>query len=215
MEDFKSKMIEELKKKEAKEVVKQDEPAISTGTEVLPKKKFNNNRNKRRNKKFKKADVPTNSYQEFENIETEFEKFKKEFLQKKSIKELADYLDFYREEDPTVFDIDTIAKYKFEHPEIKIVSIEPNEMQEEHGILAKFWIVKPLYRKEYTNFTKLFGHREQFPDEFIDYTVRNCTLFPELSENEFTKLPSGTVITLHHTIMSISDLNKKFKIIEV
>ncbi|MGL5719150.1 hypothetical protein [Cetobacterium sp.] len=219
MEDFKSKMIDELKKKHSnkeaeKEEVKDNEQKNPVVTKTLPKKKFDY-RNKRKNNKKQFNKNTKNSYAEVENVETEFEKFKKHMLEKQSMKELIDYLDFYRESDDTIFDTETLLQCKFLHPDIKIVSIEPNEIQEEHGILAKFWIVKPLYRKEYTDFTKLFGHRSEFPDEFIDYTVRNCVVYPKLEEEQFTKIPSGTVITLHHTIMSISDLNKKFKIIEV
>lgn len=218
MEDFKSKMIEELKRNSVLKDEKEEapvEPKINNNEKPVSKKKPYNNRYKGKNFKKNFNQNKNNDYKKVEHIKTDFEKFKDEFFSKESVKEVIDYIEFYKEEDPTIFDKETLAKLKFEHPGMKIVMIEPNDIQEELGIQAKFWIVKPLYKNEYTNFTKTFGHREQFPDEFIDYTVKNCVVFPVLKDNEFEKISSGSVITLHHTIMEISDLNKKFKIIEV
>ena len=199
MEDFKSKMIEDLKK--SKVVT----PIIVKEEIEKPKKKKNK----------KKVDIVPEEYKEVDKIKTDFENFKEDFFKKENIKSIISYIENYKEEDPDMFDSEILALCKYQHPGMKIVAIEPNEMQEELGVVTKFWIVKPLYRKEYTDFTKNYGHREEFPDEFVDFAIKKCLLHPILKDEEFNTLPSGTVITLHHTIMELSDLNKKFKIIEV
>lgn len=152
------------------------------------------------------------------NIQDEkFLQFKDLFLSNQIVKDFMVSLNLYRERGFHMFDDNEyFIKAKYEHPNCRVVIVEPSLSDLTVGKSGHVYIVKPMYKKEYTTFQKLFGDRATHHEEFITYSLLQCTLYPEnITENDIEKMGAGTIITLYNTISNLSDFNKNFTVVEV
>lgn len=150
--------------------------------------------------------------------ETEkFLKFKEMFTDNQIVKDFMTSLDLYRERGFNMFDTnDYFIKAKMEHPNCRAIIVEPSLADITVGKGGNVYIVKPMYKTEYTNFQKVIGDRTTHNEEFITYSLLQCTLYPEnMTESDIEKIGAGTIITLYNTISNLSDFNKNFTVVEV
>lgn len=147
----------------------------------------------------------------------EFLMFKEEFMKNQVVKDFMTSLDLYRERKFNMFDNnDFFIKAKMEHPNCRAIIVEPSLSDISVGKGGNVYIVKPMYKKEYTTFQKLFGDRASHHEEFITYSILQSVLYPEnITESDIEKMGAGTIITLYNTISNLSDFNKNFTVVEV
>lgn len=212
---FKDFLAKKQQKSEERQNVMNKEKKYEEANKTINSDNANNNKKNVRNKKRNnnKNIKPNIS----NDILDEYSKFKNEFLSNQVVKDFMTSLDLYRERGFNMFDDnETFIKAKYEHPNCRAVIVEPSLADITVGKGGNVYIVKPMYQKEYMNFQKIIGDRATHNEEFITYSLMQCTLYPEnLTESDIEKIGAGTIITLYNTISNLSDFNKSFTVVEV
>lgn len=214
---------EELFKDFLEKKQKQVEERQSKLENITPAKNKNNKKNKHNKNK-----QPVMEQQKLFDIEPvkknndpyqqeEFLVFKEEFMKNQIVKDFMTSLDMYRERGFNMFESnDFFIKAKMEHPDCRAIIVEPSIADISVGKGGSVYIVKPMYKKEYTTFQKVVGDRASHNEEFITFALLECILYPErITEPDIEKMGAGTIITLYNTISNLSDFNKNFTVVEV
>ncbi|WP_339061455.1 hypothetical protein [Fusobacterium polymorphum] len=220
LDDLKKEL--ENNKNEVKEVeLNKDIPKNEIKNNNFKKKKkknkFKNTNNEIKDKKETddvlriKKEVEENFY-----LSTDFLSFKEDFLKNEKKRDfLTNALTIYRSKGFTDIDNDKYLELKMKNPSLVAFVMEASFDEIQTGITGHVYFIKPLYQDEYREFKANYGDEQQFPNEFLDFTLKKCVLYPEITDEEIKKLPAGRAIAMCHTIKVMSDLTKKFQIIEV
>lgn len=210
----KEAIFQEFKKnKEIKEVtqeIKQDiENSIKEETKIPVVK--NNRNKKRKNRKNKTA----NLIKVVEKTEDKYEEWKKDFLSKDVNKEFISLLEFYRTKNFNIFSDEEFLQAKFTHPLSRTVILDPTLNDINAGKGGDAYIIKPLYMNEYNHFIRNIGPRDEYPEEFIQYAIEKCVLYPIITKEKLDIIGAGSVIALYKYILEFSDLTKTIRVLEV
>lgn len=219
LDDLKKEL--ENNKKEIKEVESENVQKDETKTNNFKKKKKKNrfkNINKETKDKKDSDDILRIKKEAEENfyLSTDFLSFKEDFLKDEKKRDfLTNALTVYRSKGFTDIDNDKYLELKMKNPSLTAFVMEASFDEIQTGITGHVYFIKPLYQDEYREFKANYGDEQKFPNEFLDFTLKKCILYPEITDEEIKRLPAGRAIAMCHTIKVMSDLTKKFKIIEV
>ena len=180
--------------------------------DIISVQKYKNNKRRNR-KKYKKNNE--SKKEEISIISDSFEKWKKDFLSDETNSEFIDLLNFYRDKNFTVFSDEEFLRNKYEHPDMKVVILDPTLLEVNAGKGGYCYLIKPLYTDEYNYFLKNIGTRDQKPEEFMKYAVKTGVLYPIFDDKKLEKTGAGTILALYNYILQFSDLTKTIKILEV
>lgn len=206
----KSAIFNEFKKKKQEESLEiNNENAVKEVVSVpeLPKIK---NKNKRKNKKRNKIEIK----KVIEENST-FDKWKTQFLSNELNQEFMKTFEFYRANNFSIFSDEEFLENKFKHPLAKTIILDPNFSELNAGKGGDAYLIKPMYTDEYNWFLKNVGTRNDKPEEFLDYCLDKCILFPRYKKEEFDKRGVGTILALYKYILETSDLTKTIRVLEV
>lgn len=220
-----------LDKEKKNEIFNELKKELSEGSEVLDKKNAPaENFKKRKKKKFKNK---KNNINKLPDLKTEDEKIKEEVVEK--FYNSTEFLDFKESllEDPikrkflieqlpnlrsssyTTITNDEFIELKMNHPQLKAFVVDPNYDEITLGKSGSCYFIRPIYKEEYQEFLKEVGDYSTHVEEFQLFCLLKCVMFPKLAEEEIIKMPAGRSLSMYHIIKEMSDLNKKFQIIEV
>lgn len=144
-----------------------------------------------------------------------FKLFKEEYLKDEKVKTLMLLFDKLRADGVEIFDNDFFIYQKMKDKNIKLVMLEPTYDDVMLNKKESIFLVKAIYPKEYQEYIKTYKSREADPIKFQEFVITKGVLFP-VEKQDFNKtFTSGQVLSLYDTIINMSDLNKKYKIIEV
>lgn len=146
-----------------------------------------------------------------------YKKFKEDFLNNDDNKQLIIFLDIQRSKGIEIFSDDFYIYNKMLHNSLKLIILEPTLDDTILGKRESIFLVKQIYPKEYREFIQKYRSREANPDKFQDFILDKGVLYPEHKpEEDINNLySSGEVISLFDVIINMSDLNKRYKVIEV
>lgn len=212
----KEAIFQEFKKnKETKEVKQEtvinEEPEVIKGENKTTPVFKNNKNKKRKNKKNKTSDF----IKVVEKTENKYEEWKKDFLSKDVNKEFISLLEFYRTKNFNIFSDEEFLQAKFKHPLSRTVILDPTLNDINAGKGGDAYIIKPLYMNEYNYFIRNVGPRDEKPEEFIQYAIEKCVLYPEMTKEKLDIIGAGSVIALYKYILEFSDLTKTIRVLEV
>lgn len=213
---FKDFLANKQKKSEERQKEIKDEETKKQDIKETSNTKNRRNKFKKQSKvvpvESESKDIKNDPYQE-----ESFLKFKEMFMSNQIVKDFMTSLDLYRERGFNMFENnDYFIKTKMDHPNCRAIIVEPSLSDIAVGKGGNVYIVKPMYKKEYTNFQKIVGDRSTHNEEFITYALLQCVLYPfNISESDIEKIGAGTIITLYNTISNLSDFNKNFTVVEV
>lgn len=220
-----------LDKEKKNEIFNELKKELSEGSENLNKKNAPaENFKKRKKKKFKNK---KNNINKLPDLKTEDEKIKEEVVEK--FYNSTEFLDFKESllEDPikrkflieqlpnlrsssyTTITNDEFIELKMNHPQLKAFVVDPNYDEITLGKSGSCYFIRPIYKEEYQEFLKEVGDYSTHVEEFQLFCLLKCVMFPKLAEEEIIKMPAGRSLSMYHIIKEMSDLNKKFQIIEV
>lgn len=220
-----------LDKEKKNEIFNELKKELSEGSENLNKKNAPaENFKKRKKKKFKNK---KNNINKLPDLKTEDEKIKEEVVEK--FYNSTEFLDFKESllEDPvkrkflieqlpnlrsssyTTITNDEFIELKMNHPQLKAFVVDPNYDEITLGKSGSCYFIRPIYKEEYQEFLKEVGDYSTHVEEFQLFCLLKCVMFPKLTEEEIIKMPAGRSLSMYHIIKEMSDLNKKFQIIEV
>ena len=220
-----------LDKEKKNEIFNELKKELSDGHEDLDKKNAPaENFKKRKKKKFKNKN---NNINKLPDLRTENEKIKEEVVEK--FYNSTEFLDFKESllEDPikrkflieqlpnlrsssyTTITNDEFIELKMNHPQLKAFVVDPNYDEITLGKSGSCYFIRPIYKEEYQEFLKEVGDYSTHVEEFQLFCLLKCVMFPKLTEEEIIKMPAGRSLSMYHIIKEMSDLNKKFQIIEV
>lgn len=220
-----------LDKEKKNEIFNKLKKELSEGSENLNKKNAPaENFKKRKKKKFKNK---KNNINKLPDLKTEDEKIKEEVVEK--FYNSTEFLDFKESllEDPvkrkflieqlpnlrsssyTTITNDEFIELKMNHPQLKAFVVDPNYDEITLGKSGSCYFIRPIYKEEYQEFLKNVGDYSTHVEEFQLFCLLKCVMFPKLTEEEIIKMPAGRSLSMYHIIKEMSDLNKKFQIIEV
>ena len=220
-----------LDKEKKNEIFNELKKELSEGSEVLDKKNAPaENFKKRKKKKFKNK---KNNINKLPYLKTEDERIKEEVVEK--FYNSTEFLDFKESllEDPvkrkflieqlpnlrsssyTTITNDEFIELKMNHPQLKAFVVDPNYDEITLGKSGSCYFIRPIYKEEYQEFLKEVGDYSTHVEEFQLFCLLKCVMFPKLTEEEIIKMPAGRSLSMYHIIKEMSDLNKKFQIIEV
>lgn len=220
-----------LDKEKKNEIFNELKKELSEGSENLNKKNaLAENFKKRKKKKFKNK---KNNINKLPDLKTEDEKIKEEVVEK--FYNSTEFLDFKESllEDPvkrkflieqlpnlrsssyTTITNDEFIELKMNHPQLKAFVVDPNYDEITLGKSGSCYFIRPIYKEEYQEFLKEVGDYSTHVEEFQLFCLLKCVMFPKLTEEEIIKMPAGRSLSMYHIIKEMSDLNKKFQIIEV
>lgn len=220
-----------LDKEKKNEIFNELKKELSEGSENLNKKNAPaENFKKRKKKKFKNK---KNNINKLPDLKTEDEKIKEEVVEK--FYNSTEFLDFKESllEDPvkrkflieqlpnlrsssyTTITNDEFIELKMNHPQLKAFVVDPNYDEITLGKSGSCYFIRPIYKEEYQEFLKNVGDYSTHVEEFQLFCLLKCVMFPKLTEEEIIKMPAGRSLSMYHIIKEMSDLNKKFQIIEV
>ena len=220
-----------LDKEKKNEIFNELKKELSEGSENLNKKNaLAENFKKRKKKKFKNK---KNNINKLPDLKTEDEKIKEEVVEK--FYNSTEFLDFKESllEDPvkrkflieqlpnlrsssyTTITNDEFIELKMNHPQLKAFVVDPNYDEITLGKSGSCYFIRPIYKEEYQEFLKNVGDYSTHVEEFQLFCLLKCVMFPKLTEEEIIKMPAGRSLSMYHIIKEMSDLNKKFQIIEV
>ena len=220
-----------LDKEKKNEIFNELKKELSDGPENLDKKNAPaENFKKRKKKKFKNK---KNNINKLPDLRTEDEKIKEEVVEK--FYNSTEFLDFKESllEDPvkrkflieqlpnlrsssyTTITNDEFIELKMNHPQLKAFVVDPNYDEITLGKSGSCYFIRPIYKEEYQEFLKEVGDYSTHVEEFQLFCLLKCVMFPKLTEEEIIKMPAGRSLSMYHIIKEMSDLNKKFQIIEV
>lgn len=220
-----------LDKEKKNEIFNELKKELSDGPENLDKKNAPaENFKKRKKKKFKNK---KNNINKLPDLKTEDEKIKEEVVEK--FYNSTEFLDFKESllEDPikrkflieqlpnlrsssyTTITNDEFIELKMNHPQLKAFVVDPNYDEITLGKSGSCYFIRPIYKEEYQEFLKEVGDYSTHVEEFQLFCLLKCVMFPKLTGEEIIKMPAGRSLSMYHIIKEMSDLNKKFQIIEV
>ena len=220
-----------LDKEKKNEIFNELKKELSDSHENLDKKNAPaENFKKRKKKKFKNKKKNINK---LPDLKTEDEKIKEEVVEK--FYNSTEFLDFKESllEDPvkrkflieqlpnlrsssyTTITNDEFIELKMNHPQLKAFVVDPNYDEITLGKSGSCYFIRPIYKEEYQEFLKNVGDYSTHVEEFQLFCLLKCVMFPKLTEEEIIKMPAGRSLSMYHIIKEMSDLNKKFQIIEV
>lgn len=220
-----------LDKEKKNEIFNELKKELSEGSENLNKKNaLAENFKKRKKKKFKNK---KNNINKLPDLKTEDEKIKEEVVEKfynsteflvfkESLLEdpvkrkfLIEQLPNLRSSSYTTITNDEFIELKMNHPQLKAFVVDPNYDEITLGKSGSCYFIRPIYKEEYQEFLKEVGDYSTHVEEFQLFCLLKCVMFPKLTEEEIIKMPAGRSLSMYHIIKEMSDLNKKFQIIEV
>ena len=215
-EELKEKNVQETKTEENKEEVKVNIPFPK---KKKKKKKFKKNIEEKETSFKEQVQEEINEIkkerEENELLTPEFLSFKESFLKDEVKRDfLTNLLPGYRSKGYTDIDNDKYLLLKLKNPSLKAFVIEGSFDEIQVGILGHIYFIKPIYQEEYRKFKTEFGNEEEFPNEFLTFVLKNCIIYPEIKEEEIKIMPAGRSLSIFHTIKVMSDLTKKFHVIE-
>lgn len=222
----KNKIFNDLKKELSETTVPESNtnaPAEKIDSEQKPsfkKKKKNKNKNK-----FNKQPVPDFRNEE-EKIQeevieklynsTEFLDFKESILNDPNKRKfLIEQLPSLRSGGYTQLTNDEFLELKMNHPQLKAFVVDPSYDELSLGKSGTCYFIRPLYKEEYQEFLTTVGDYSSNVKEFQVFCLVTCVMHPKLEPDEIVKMPAGRSLSMYHIIKEMSDLNKKFQIIEV
>lgn len=145
----------------------------------------------------------------------EFITFKEKFLQEENVDILMEMFKQNRKNGVELFDDDFYIYHKMLDKKIRLVIIEPSNDDVMLNKKGQFFLVKPIYSKEYKEFVKKFGSRMTAPEEYEKFAIINGTLFPKITEQTFETITAGVVNSLFETIDNLSDFQKTYRVLEI
>ena len=144
-----------------------------------------------------------------------FKEFKEEYTKDEKVKNLILLFDKLRSDGVNIFDNDFFIYQKMKDPNIKLVLLENSYDDIMLNKKENIFLVKAIYHNEYQEFIKEYKSREANPVKFMEFVIEHGVLFP-IDKNDINKkFTSGEVLSLYDTIINMSDLNKRYRIIEV
>lgn len=153
---------------------------------------------------------------EFDKYKTpEFLAFKEKFMKEENVDTFFYLLEQNRKRGVDVFDDDFYIYHKMLDSKIKVVIIEPSEDEASQGKGGKFFLVKPIYSKEYNEFVKKYGPRNSNFEAYKDFTIKKGTLYPTITQKDIDIMTGGVANSLYKTINDISDFNTVYRIMEI
>lgn len=216
------KELEEETPKETKKTSEDNNHSkdeVKNGNENVFKKKKKNKKKKNKNRNVEEKSLISTLEEEAEKgdyITPEFVNFKESFLLNEKKKQfLLEYLVDYRIRNYTDIESDEYLLLKMKHPKLTTFVMQGSFQDLENGTPGFVYFLRPLYKEEFSFFNKNIGDYNEFYDEFIDYCLTTCIEYPKFDRESVKTIPAGRAITLFHYIKEISDLTKKFQIIEV
>lgn len=144
-----------------------------------------------------------------------FKDFKSEFIKDEKASNLILLFDKLRSEGVEIFDNDFFIYQKMKDNNIKIVLLENTYDDIMLNKKEKIFLVKGIYPNEYQEFIREHKSREANPVKFMEFVIEKGVLFPINKDDINKSFTSGEVLSLYDTIINMSDLNKRYKIIEV
>lgn len=145
-----------------------------------------------------------------------FKEFKEEFFKSERNQTLILFFKELRDNGETIFEDDYFILQKMLNPKIQMIILEPSEGDIALGKKSVYYLIKPVTPKEYQNFIIKFQSKEKNPEEYMKFIIESGVIYPNNSKLEYNeRYTSGEAITLYDTIVNISDLNKRYRIIEV
>ena len=147
---------------------------------------------------------------------TEFLDFKEELLNNPDKRKfLIEHLPNLRANGYTKITNDEFIELKMNNPQLKAFIVDPNYDEITLGKSGTAYFIRPLYKEEYQEFLETVGDYTDNLKEFQEFCLTRCVLNPKLSVEEIIKMPAGRSLSMYHIIKEMSDLNKKFQIVEV
>jgi|GEM_PF-1185234 hypothetical protein len=222
----KNKIFNDLKKELSETTVPESNtnaPAEKIDSEQKPSfKKKKKNKNKNKFNKQPNFDFRTEEEKiKDEAIEklynsTEFLDFKESILSDPNKRMfLIEQLPALRSNGYTKITNDEFLELKMNHPQLKAFVVDPNYDEISLGKSGVCYFIRPLYKEEYQEFLQKVGDYTSNLKEFQLFCLMNCVMHPKLEEEEIIKMPAGRSLSMYHIIKEMSDLNKKFQILEV
>lgn len=210
--DLKDQIFKEFKEQQSQKKDVQ-EPASDLVVVEEPNKSFKKKKNKKR-KKEKKVESSTPALNEFES--KEFIEFKKSLLENDIAKDFIQVLlPNYIQSGFTDISINKYVSLKMKHKRLNAFILNPSFEDVSVGKPGEIYFVRPLEMQEYREFLLNVGPKDEHLDEFIDFCLEHCIVYPTLEKKQVEDLSTGKRMSIHGTIMNISDLNKTFNVIEV
>ena len=149
-------------------------------------------------------------------LSEEFLSFKKSVLDNVVDRDfLVNVLPQYRSRGFTDISNDKYLALKMKNKSLKAFVMDASFDEVQNGINGNIYFIKPLYQNEYRDFKLEYEDENLHQTEFLEYTLKHCILYPEDAKNNIEQMPAGRSIAMFHIIKEMSDLNKKFQIIEV
>jgi hypothetical protein len=145
----------------------------------------------------------------------EFIAFKEKFLQEENVDILMEMFNQNRKNGAEIFDNDFYIYQKMLDKKIRLLIIEPSNDDVILNKKGQFFLVKPIYSKEYKSFVKEHGSRLTSPEEYEKFAVIHGTLFPKITEQTFETITAGVVNSLFETIDNLSDFQKTYRVMEI
>lgn len=145
----------------------------------------------------------------------EFISFKEQFLKEENVDILMEMFKQNRKNGVALFDDDFYIYHKMLDKKIRLLIIEPSNDDVMLNKKGQFFLVKPIYSKEYKTFVKQFGSRISAPEEYEKFAIINGTLFPKITEQTFETITAGVVNSLFETIDNLSDFQKTYRVMEI
>jgi hypothetical protein len=216
LDDLKKELEEN--KKEINENLQENEIKNNNFKKKKKKKKFKNKSIENKENKEDSDDILRIKKEAEENfyLSTDFLSFKEDFLKDEKKRDfLTNALTVYRSKGFTDIDNDKYLELKMKNPSLVAFVMEASFDEIQTGITGHVYFIKPLYQDEYREFKANYGDEQNFSNEFLDFTLKKCILYPEITDEEIKRLPAGRAIAMCHTVKVMSDLTKKFQIIEV
>ena len=198
-------IFKEFKENKAKQ---SEEVKVEETKEIVSKKK------KRKKKKKIQTEMTTPALSE--PIKTDLELFKEKLMENPNAKDFMEVLlPQYQASGFTDITIDGYVSLKMKHPKLRAFILNPSTEDLRIGKPGDIYFLKPLSIPEHTEFHTTVGPQNQYLNEFMDFCMEKCIVYPTMSKEDVELLTTGKKMSIYGTIMDISDLNKTFNIVEV
>lgn len=206
----------DLKKKEVEKPIEEKVDFTPKLNEKNKKKKKKKNRKPQINES---TELKENLTEEQKNKiiqDKKFEKFSEEF-QKDPVKNgfLVNTLSDLRSRGYTDITNETYLLMKMQHPALKAIIIHPDYDDLQENRTGCVYFVKPMYIEEENEYLSTYPDRRVNPEIYVKYALTKCIVHPRITEEEVYTIPAGRGLVIFNTIKNISDLTKKFEIVEI
>lgn len=146
---------------------------------------------------------------------SKFKEFKESFIKDEKVKNLLLLFDKLRSDGVKIFDNDFFIYQKMKDENIKLILMEPTTDDIMLNKKESMFLVKAIYPTEYQEFIKEYKSREANPVKFLEFVISKGVLYPTIKDDLNKSFTSGEVLSLYDTIINMSDLNKRYRVIEV